>query len=247
MFHEVPQENELTVHSNTISVNMLPQNVGSNEKRLQSSVVSSLKAEEEPVKHTHLSLSLFLSHSQFAASFHRVLKTRNTEESQGFIFGAKFRQNVNNKNKRGIFCHNIPIFSSEKNRQISPNFAKMWKKGIFWHNIPIFSSENNRQILPKLAKMWKIKIKGNILAHYSRFLLWKQSPHFAKISQNVKNKNKRTILSRHSHFLLWKQSPTFDFIIIIILLLFLLLLIFGVIFLTDYILVAISFSSNLKN
>jgi hypothetical protein len=100
--------------------------------------------------------------------------------------------------------------------------------------------------LPKLAKMWKIKIKGNILAHYSRFLLWKQSPHFAKISQNVKNKNKRTILSQHSHFLLWKQSPTFDFIIIIILLLFLLLLIFGVIFLTDYILVAISFSSNLK-
>jgi hypothetical protein len=90
MFHEVPQENELTVHSNTISVNILPQNVGPNEKRLQSSVVSSLKAEEEPVKHTHISLSL--SHSQFAA-FHRVLKTRNTE-SQGFIFGAKFRQNV---------------------------------------------------------------------------------------------------------------------------------------------------------
>jgi hypothetical protein len=100
MFHEVPQENELKVHSNTISVNILPQTkVGPNEKRLQTSVVSSLKAEEEPVKHTHISLSLsfslFLSHSQFA-SFHRALKTRNTE-SQGFIFGAKFRQNVKNK------------------------------------------------------------------------------------------------------------------------------------------------------
>jgi hypothetical protein len=61
MFHEVPQENELTVHSNTISVNILPQNMGPNEKRLQSSVVSSLKAEEEPVKHTHISHSLSLS------------------------------------------------------------------------------------------------------------------------------------------------------------------------------------------
>jgi hypothetical protein len=35
--------------------------MGPNEKRLQSSVVSSLKAEEEPVKHTHISHSLSLS------------------------------------------------------------------------------------------------------------------------------------------------------------------------------------------
>jgi hypothetical protein len=33
MFHEVPQENELRVHSNTISVNILPQNVGPNGKK----------------------------------------------------------------------------------------------------------------------------------------------------------------------------------------------------------------------
>ncbi len=138
MFHEVPQENELTVHSNTISVNMLPQNVGSNEKKTTEFCSFFLEGRRRACE-THTSLSLFLSHSQFAASFHRVLKTRNTE-SQGFIFGAKFRQNVKNKNKReysGTMFPFSPLKKIAKFRQISPKCEKREYSGTIFPFSPL--------------------------------------------------------------------------------------------------------------
>jgi hypothetical protein len=49
----------------------------------------------------------------------------------GILLGVKFRQNVKNKTRKGLFFHNIPFFP-EKNHQF---LKKKREKIVFWSHM----------------------------------------------------------------------------------------------------------------